>query len=40
MIQTKWLKLGAAAILSMSVLAACAEEEPVEEPLEEEEVVE
>ncbi len=44
MTQTKWWKLGAAAALSMSFLAACGEEEPLEEePLEDvedEEVVE
>ncbi|WP_156889857.1 hypothetical protein [Planococcus lenghuensis] len=41
MVQSKWLKLGAASFLSMGVLAACAEEEPVEEEAAvEEEVVE
>ncbi|MFD1032542.1 hypothetical protein [Metaplanococcus flavidus] len=37
MTQSKWWRLGAAAILSMSSLAACNDEDRVEEePLEEE----
>ncbi|AQQ52274.1 hypothetical protein [Planococcus lenghuensis] len=38
--KSKFLKMGTASILSMTVLAACAEEEPVEEEVVEEEVVE
>lgn len=45
MIQSKWIKLGAASFMSMAILAACGgeepiEEEPVEEEIEEEEVEE
>ncbi|WP_088006891.1 hypothetical protein [Indiicoccus explosivorum] len=40
MIKNKWIKAGATGLLSMSVLAACAEEEPVEEEVVEEEPVE
>lgn len=31
MVQGKWLKLGAAGLLSIGMLAACGNEEPMEE---------
>ncbi|WP_198038654.1 hypothetical protein [Planococcus lenghuensis] len=38
--KSKWIKLGASSVLSMGILAACAEEEPAEEEVVEEEPVE